>query len=350
MKKSILILVSILLLFSLLLPSCKSTPHENGILIVQRERESRTLSPSGVSLDVTKYHFVLTNNETQILNCDFVRDKNDSGEYVFSPIKAGTYTLTVYGLNSDDDILTTSGEKSCVILYGQENVLTFCEEKYHGNGTINLTLSYNPTTLNGTTPTFTASLSPKSGTEGSLVSIPSSDFTINSVDGTVSCSKNIPSGTYVLELYMKLNDENIGGVREIVKIVNEKTTVANFEFLDGSVKLNSITTSSSLGLCYSPIIASVTYSDATSSSIVQSGGKKVSITFSNIPSGKSSSDISGKLYIYNKTDKVFKEYSDQRTTAAVFESSGKDLYPGSFSYEYYINGMEGTRGSVSFQI
>lgn len=341
MKKVILSLLCILLLA--FLPSCKSGPHDSGVLVLYRENAtSRTLSPEDTPLGVTKYHFVLTNKATSDLNCDFFRDKSSSNEYVFSSIKAGDYSLVVYGLNSQDDILTTSGEISCPVYYGKENAISFTEIKYSGEGSLSLAITYTPSAMLST-PTFSLTLTPQSGTDvNGTITLDNSSFVIDSTSGTATLNNShLTAGKYLLELFILQNGVNVGGYRDIVRIVNGKTTSSSFSFDNGKLSLN-YTSSSTNGIELSPIIATLNMEDPTNIDYA----KKVSVSFSNLPEGKTTSDLDIHLYVYDNTQ--FKEYPQSSLLISIFD--GMDLHHGTYSLEYSVNGMEGTKDNVSFTI
>jgi len=135
----------------------------------------------------------------------------------------GTWTVTVEALNADGTIIGR-GQDSTEVNAGQTSSVIIIVVELDGYGTLDLSLLWPAADTQN--PSLQAQLTPAAGSAIDL------NFTISAPGSAVCTHTDIPKGYYTLDLQLLDNDIVVAGAVEIVRIVNNQTTLGLFEFTE----------------------------------------------------------------------------------------------------------------------
>lgn len=280
MKKALLFLIVLSLIATMLFISCTPTSDSeraNVIFSIAHDR-ARTLMPDIADMEVKKYRFTLSGQESYTKEFE----KSSKGTYEFFGVKPGSYNITCTGLSESGKTVVESSVKDKLVMRG-ENILSFTFDKLVGNGSLNLSIEWNPSSYD-VTPTLNMTVYDE---KNSVVSIPESAIDKSKAkDGKVAISHTLPSGSYLFIFTLTKNGEILIGYTEVVRISNGATTTGKIDFtLGGSVSSNfGITNNTS-----TPIEGNILASKSEE-------GVTCSIDFSTLPEGVTKDDLTITWY------------------------------------------------------
>ena len=338
MRKTLALLACLLALASLFV-SC--TAEQTGDLATVRlsidSERSRTVSPDGNDKvnEVKKYVFCFTSSNSDEYSFDL--EKNDTGVYIMSGIKPGKYTLTATALNAEEKIVSTATIPELKLSRGSNTYsVSFSALDSSKTGTAAISIKWTPSEYTSSI-TLEGSLYQLDGT-GVKLNFPSSESGEVSPDNT----KNLPIGSYYLEIKGKMGNKVMFGVSDVILITPEKTTSVTYDFRNSSavssVRVNDTLITpleGTLSIAETGIYGEVSMNLAISSVLPKSiyENKKVSISW--------------YMEDYN-IGSTSVDYNPSGTTASV--TTGAFFGPATYTAIFHLEGHNESLGSASIKV
>lgn len=210
MKRVVIVLT---LLMIPLLFMCSRNESETGdcLVVFSSTDQGRTILPE-ISMDIVTYRITGSGPQSAVLREQTISVQS---QIQLTGLAAGSWTITVYGLNQDGDIVG-SGSNAVVINAGSESSLTIKIVPLAGSGSLSVTV------------TWTASLVTNPVVNATLVSLSGQTAGISTAitgTGVALCSStSLADGYYILNIQILDNTTVKGGLAEIVRIAAGQTT------------------------------------------------------------------------------------------------------------------------------
>ena len=338
MRKTLALLACLLALASLFV-SC--TAEQTGDLATVRlsidSERSRTVSPDGNDKvnEVKKYVFCFTSSNSEEYSFDL--NKNDTGVYIMSGIKPGKYTLTATALNAEGKIVSTATIPELKLSRGSNTYsVSFSALDSSKTGTAAISIKW-------TTSEYTSSIT----LEGSLYQLDGTGVKLNfpsSESGEVSPdnTKNLPIGSYYLEIKGKMGNKVMFGVSDVILITPEKTTSVTYDFRNSSA-VSSVRVNDTL---ITPLEGTLSIAEAGSYGEVSMNLTISSVLPKSIYENKKVS-ISWYMEDYN-IGSTSVDYNPSGTTASVTTSAF--FGPATYTAIFHLEGHNESLGSASIKV
>ncbi len=150
---------------------------------------------------------------------------------VFDNLILGTWNIDVIAKNADGTIIA-EGQGSTIIYVGKTSNVTITVMPIKGKGTINLTVNWKASDTKQ--PAIIAQLISSSGTPIDLT------FQISNGNTGTYVNNSIPTGYYTLVLKLMDNGYITMGAVEVVRIINEETTLGVYNFTEINTQTGKI--------------------------------------------------------------------------------------------------------------
>ncbi len=282
MKKTLMLLIGLLLSAVILLPSCTEEKLGPSTLRLRfsSPASERTLLPSSPEkMNVSKYsvHIAGPNGYDKTF-------ETSTSELEITDVVIGNYSIDVHSINSDGEKIA-AGSKS-VWLYRGNNQFTVVLDTLFGQGKFKADFRWN--TKQVSDPTIDVELINQNNEK---VILDSALFSIDKANGIYRMNEvSLPAGSYTLHAKIIDNDQIVSGLVEAVRISNNDITSGSLSFIIGNTSVSMV-----LGFknnVSSPISATLTASPESvdKSNIPES--VQFRITLGELPSGMKSDEIS----------------------------------------------------------
>ena len=338
MRKTLALLACLLALASLFV-SC--TAEQTGDLATVRlsidSERSRTVSPDGNDKvnEVKKYVFCFTSSNSDEYSFDL--NRNDTGVYIMSGIKPGKYTLTATALNAEGKIVSTATITELKLSRGSNTYsVSFSALDSSKTGTAAISIKWTPSEYTSSI-TLEGSLYQLDGT-GVKLNFPSSESGEVSPDNT----KNLPIGSYYLEIKGKMGNKVMFGVSDVILITPEKTTSVTYDFRNSSA-VSSVRVNDTL---ITPLEGTLSIAEAGSYGEVSMNLTISSVLPKSIYENKKVS-ISWYMEDYN-IGSTSVDYNPSGTTASV--NTGAFFGPATYTAIFHLEGHNESLGSASIKV
>ena len=338
MRKTLALLACLLALASLFV-SC--TAEQTGDLATVRlsidSERSRTVSPDGNDKvnEVKKYVFCFTSSNSDEYSFDL--NRNDTGVYIMSGIKPGKYTLTATALNAEGKIVSTATIPELKLSRGSNTYsVSFSALDSSKTGTAAISIKWTPSEYTSSI-TLEGSLYQLDGT-GVKLNFPSSESGEVSPDNT----KNLPIGSYYLEIKGKMGNKVMFGVSDVILITPEKTTSVTYDFRNSSA-VSSVRVNDTL---ITPLEGTLSIAEAGSYGEVSMNLTISSVLPKSIYENKKVS-ISWYMEDYN-IGSTSVDYNPSGTTASV--NTGAFFGPATYTAIFHLEGHNESLGSASIKV
>ena len=338
MRKTLALLACLLALASLFV-SC--TAEQTGDLATVRlsidSERSRTVSPDGNDKvnEVKKYVFCFTSSNSDEYSFDL--NRNDTGVYIMSGIKPGKYTLTATALNAEEKIVSTATIPELKLSRGSNTYsVSFSALDSSKTGTAAISIKWTPSEYTSSI-TLEGSLYQLDGT-GVKLNFPSSESGEVSPDNT----KNLPIGSYYLEIKGKMGNKVMFGVSDVILITPEKTTSVTYDFRNSSA-VSSVRVNDTL---ITPLEGTLSIAEAGSYGEVSMNLTISSVLPKSIYENKKVS-ISWYMEDYN-IGSTSVDYNPSGTTASV--NTGAFFGPATYTAIFHLEGHNESLGSASIKV
>ena len=243
MRKMLTLLLCLMALASVFI-SCAAEQQTDDLATVRlsiNSERSRTINEEGNK--VVKYRFVFVPKEGAPYT--FEENKSDTGVYTMKGIKAGTYTLNSYALNSAGNVVAENTQNKDIERGTNTITVLFENYKAQNNGSISINVKWNKGAFSDSDMVqISGTIKPLKGTSDNI------EFpkTIDSNNGNISTViENLLVGSYHISIVGKQGTKSVFGINEVVVVSPNATTVANFDF-SGLIASSSITVVNNLVL------------------------------------------------------------------------------------------------------
>ena len=240
MRKMLTLLLCLLALASVFI-SCAAEQQADDLATVRlsiNSERSRTINEEGNK--VVKYRFEFKDKDVIQYTSEF--DKG-TGIYTMTGIKAGSYEINSYALNSAGNVVAEKTQNKN-ILRGI-NTISVLFDTYNSpeKGNISINVKWNAGDFKKTVD-ITGTINPL-GEDPVGITFPATGESNNGDISTVI--ENLPVGSYHIKIVGKQGTKSVFGINEVVVVSPNATTVANFDF-SGLIASSSITVVNNLVL------------------------------------------------------------------------------------------------------
>ena len=224
MRKMLTLLLCLMALASVFI-SCAAEQQTDDLATVRlsiNSERSRTINEEGNK--VVKYRFVFVPKEGAPYT--FEENKSDTGVYTMTGIKAGSYEINSYALNSAGNVVAEKTQNKN-ILRGI-NTISVLFDTYNSpeKGNISINVKWNAGDFKKTVD-ITGTINPL-GEAPEEITFPATGESNNGDISTVI--ENLPVGSYHIKIVGKQGTKSVFGINEVVVVSPNATTVANFDF------------------------------------------------------------------------------------------------------------------------
>ena len=345
MRKMLTLLLCLMALASVFI-SCAAEQQTDDLATVRlsiNSERSRTINEEGNK--VVKYRFVFVPKEGAPYT--FEENKSDTGVYTMKGIKAGTYTLNSYALNSAGNVVAENTQNKDIERGTNTITVLFENYKAQNNGSISINVKWNKGAFSDSDMVqISGTIKPLKGTSDNI------EFpkTIDSNNGNISTViENLLVGSYHISIVGKQGTKSVFGINEVVVVSPNATTVVNFDFT-GLTTSTTITVVDNLVL---PLKGTLT---ATDSDVHPFFNLSLSIDPTAIPasiykdSEGNTKDITIEWYAEDfmySTTKV--QYKPNETISSDISISA--IYgPAYYTTVFYIDGVVDSLGSARIKV
>lgn len=282
MKKTFL---AVLMIIALIAVSCSNESAGTTELEVRiLDQSSRAIMPENQGLmNPASYRITLTLP-------DGSQKVVQSGEAstVITGIPIGVYTIVAESLDSEGKTIARGSEE--YRLYKGHNSATVTLSELEGNGSMEVTVSWNPKSVEQN-PIVELELFSQGG---ETVQIPSESILQNNTEGSTKLTiPSLPAGSYSLHARLKSDGYYVSGIVEAIRIARDQKSSGSLVFVIGNTS-----TVMNLGIqdnTSSPITGTITADPET---VSNSEATQVTFTFTpgSLPSGISAGDITAEWF------------------------------------------------------
>jgi hypothetical protein len=138
-------------------------------------------------------------------------------------LEFGEWTIAVNAMNTND-IIIAQGSMSATVHTGEIITVQIPIRPVSGHGTLDLTVFWNEADID--LPSLQGQLTLDNGTTFDL------DFTTINPGHTQCIQENIPTGYHTLIIQLLDNNMHVAGAVEVIRIIDNQTSFAEFEFYD----------------------------------------------------------------------------------------------------------------------
>ena len=240
MRKMLTLLLCLMALASVFI-SCAAEQQTDDLATVRlsiNSERSRTINEEGNK--VVKYRFEFKDKDGIQYTSEF--DKG-TGIYTMTGIKAGSYEINSYALNSAGNVVAEKTQNKN-ILRGI-NTISVLFDTYNSpeKGNISINVKWNAGDFKKKVD-ITGTINPL-GEDPVGITFPATGESNNGDISTVI--ENLPVGSYHIKIVGKQGTKSVFGINEVVVVSPNATTVANFDFT-GLIASSSITVVNNLVL------------------------------------------------------------------------------------------------------
>ena len=342
MRKMLTLLLCLMALASVFI-SCAAEQQTDDLATVRlsiNSERSRTINEEGNK--VVKYRFEFKDKDGIQYTSEF--DKG-TGIYTMTGIKAGSYEINSYALNSAGNVVAEKTQNKN-ILRGI-NTISVLFDTYNSpeKGNISINVKWNAGDFKNTVD-ITGTINPL-GEDPEEITFPATGESNNGDISTVI--ENLPVGSYHIKIVGKQGTKSVFGINEVVVVSPNATTVVNFDFT-GLTTSTTITVVDNLVL---PLKGTLT---ATDSDVHPFFNLSLSIDPTAIPasiykdSEGNTKDITIEWYAEDfmySTTKV--QYKPNETISSDISISA--IYgPAYYTTVFYIDGVVDSLGSARIKV
>ena len=242
MRKMLTLLLCLMALASVFI-SCAAEQQTDDLATVRlsiNSERSRTINEEGNKVVKYRFEFIEKDKEGIQYSSEFERG---TGVYTMTGIKAGTYKINSYALNSAGNVVAKKTQNKN-ILRGI-NTISVLFDTYNSpeRGNISINVKWNAGDFKKTGD-ITGTINPL-GEDPVGITFPATGESNNGDISTVI--ENLLVGSYHISIVGKQGTKSVFGINEVVVVSPNATTVANFDF-SGLIASSSITVVNNLVL------------------------------------------------------------------------------------------------------
>jgi hypothetical protein len=246
-----------------------------------------------------------------------------STSVVKKSLKTGAWTITVSAMNAEGNTIC-QGSGSVSVLGPGENVpLTVAVSPLAGNGSLTVTVKWNPSSVSNAS--VTGQLTPPTGS-----AIP---LTVSVSSGTATASASVPAGFYTMILHLLSSGVNVTGAVEVAWIIQGQTTSGSYDFT------NAVATGA--------LSVGISIANASPLTVALSGQKSSLSAGSSMTVTASASGYSGNVtYVWYLNGKSFNTGSSLTIGSGLTAGSNYRLDVAAFS----ANGLQAGSATCAFTV
>lgn len=344
MRKMLTLLVCLMALASVFI-SCAAEQQAGDLATVRlsiNSERSRTINEEGNKVVKYRFEFIEKDKEGIQYSSEFERG---TGVYTMTGIKAGTYSIVSYALNSEDNVVAKKTEEHQIKRGTNSFTVTFDSYSETESGSLSFTIKWDTSEYGNDKVEITGTVQKLTGESKNI------DFPVTTAGNNGNISQtlaNLPIGSYQVSIVGKVGTKPVFGINDVVVVSPNATTQVSYTF-SGTTATTNITVINNLVL---PLKGTITPSlTSDKSGLVLD----LSITNPGIPESVykkdgTIKDVIVKLYA---EDYKYQEFSFTFNPTGVTTLSRDviPLYgPTYYSAVFYLDGVPDSMGSAKIKI
>ena len=344
MRKMLTLLVCLMALASVFI-SCAAEQQAGDLATVRlsiNSERSRTINEEGNKVVKYRFEFIEKDKEGIQYSSEFERG---TGVYTMTGIKAGTYSIVSYALNSEDNVVAKKTEEHQIKRGTNSFTVTFDSYSETESGSLSFTIKWDTSEYGNDKVQITGTVQKLTGESKNI------DFPLTTAGNNGNISKtlaNLPIGSYQVSIVGTVGSKPVFGINDVVVVSPNATTQVSYTF-SGTTATTNITVINNLVLplkgTITPSLTSDKYGLVLDLSITNPG-----IPESVYKKDGTIKDVIVKLYA---EDYKYQEFSFAFNPTGVTTLSRDviPLYgPTYYSAVFYLDGVPDSMGSAKIKI